>query len=78
MDFITTTEMTIGSCHNRVTGNLPAKWAIFITKQSDKGWGGEYSLRYMKLQQGMTVDFSLFAFCDVFVKMGTDFKHFDL
>ena len=42
------------------------------------GGGGAYSLRYMKLQQGMSVDFSLFGFCDLFVKMGIDFKHFDL
>ena len=61
-------------------GNLPEKRLIFITKQPDKGggWEGEYSLRYMNLQQGMSVDFSLFGFCDLLVKMGTDFKHFDL
>ena len=63
-----------------MTGNLPEKCAIFnITKQTDKGRGGEgETLRYMKLQQGLSVDFSLFGFCDLFVKMGTDFKHFDL
>ena len=40
--------------------------------------GGGGTLRYMKLQQGMSIDFSLFGFCDLFVKMGIDFKHFDL
>ena len=60
-----------------MTGNLPEKCAIFnITKQPDKGRGG--TLRYMKLQQGMSIDFSLLGFCDLFVKMGIDFKHFDL
>ena len=56
--------------------------AIFITKQPDKGrrggGGGGYSLRYMKHQQGLSVDFSLFGFCELFVKMGIDFKYFDL
>ena len=63
-----------------MTGNLPEKCAIFnITKQPDKGRGGEGgTLRYMKLQQGMSIDFSLLGFCDLFVKMGIDFKHFDL
>ena len=62
-----------------MTGNLPEKCAIFITKQQDKGRrGGGGTLRYMKLQQGMSIDFSFFGFCDLFVKMGIDFKHFDL
>ena len=61
-----------------MTGNLPEKSAIFITKQQDKGRGGGGTLRYMKLQQGMSIDFSLLGFCDLFVKMGIDFKHFDL
>ena len=63
-----------------MTGNLQEKYAIFITKQQDKGrkGGGEYSLRYMKLRQGMSVDFSLLGFCELFVKMGIDFKYFDL
>ena len=65
-----------------MTGNLPEKCAIFnITKQTDKGRGGGgegETLRYMKLQQGMSIDFSLLGFCDLFVKMGIDFKYFDL
>ena len=64
-----------------MTGNLQEKYAIFITKQQDKGrrgGGRKYSLRYMKLQQGMSVDFSLLGFCELFVKMGIDFKYFDL
>ena len=62
-----------------MTGNLPEKSAIFITKQQDKGRrGGGGTLRYMKRQQGMSIDFSVFGFCDLFVKMGIDFKHFDL
>ena len=66
-----------------MTGNLQEKYAIFITKQQDKGsegggGGGKYSFRYMKLQQGMSVDFSLLGFCELFVKMGIDFKYFDL
>ena len=64
-----------------MSGNLPEKCAIFnITKQPDKGRGGGRggTLRYMKLQQGMSIDFSLLGFCDLFVKMGIDFKHFDL
>ena len=32
----------------------------------------------MNLQQGMTVDFSLLGFCELFVKMGIDLKYFDL
>ena len=56
---------------------------MFITKQPDKGRSGRgdtlsLSLRYMNLQQGMTVDFSLLGFCELFVKMGIDFKYFDL
>ena len=54
-----------------MTGNLPEKCAIFnITKQPDKGRGGGEggTLRYMKLQQGMSIDFSLLGFCDLFVK----------
>ena len=46
-----------------------------LYKQRDKGRGGEYSLRYMKLQQGMSIDFSLFGFCELFVKMGIEFKY---
>ena len=62
-----------------MTGNLQEKYAIFITKQQDKGRrGGKYSLRYMKLQQGMSVDVSLLGFCELFVKMGIDYKYFDL
>ena len=50
-----------------------------LYKQRDKGRGGEYSLRYMELQQGMSIDFSLFGFCELFfLKMGIDFKYFDL
>ena len=45
---------------------------------SEGGGGGTYSLRHMKLQQGMSVDFSLLGFCELFVKMGIDFKHFEL
>ena len=32
----------------------------------------------MKLQQGISIDFSLLGSCELFVKMGIDFKHFDL
>ena len=71
-----------------MTGNLRENCAIFITKQPDKGRrvcvcvcvcvGVGYSLRYMKLKQGLSVDFSLLGFCDLFVIMGIDIKHFDL
>ena len=46
-------------------------------QQPDKGRGGEGGQGEV-LSQGMSVDFSLLSFCDLLVKMGTDFKHFDL
>ena len=57
---------------------MTGKCAIFISSEIRVGGGGAYSLRYMKLQQGMSIDFSLFGFCELFVKMGIDFKYFDL